>query len=153
MQDTSSSPGSLDRETAEALLRRAREARRHAYAPYSHFPVGAALLADTGEVFTGCNVENASYSLTTCAERVAIGKAVSEGVNAFRAIAVVGPADTAPCPPCGSCRQVLHEFGPDMLVITPSEEDGASMPIIRSMRELLPGAFDSGWLQRGERLP
>ena len=153
MQDTSSSPGSLDRETAETLLRRAREARRHAYAPYSHFPVGAALLAETGEVFTGCNVENASYSLTTCAERVAIGKAVSEGVNAFRAIAVVGPADTAPCPPCGSCRQVLHEFGADLLVITPGEEDGASMPIIRSMRELLPGAFDSGWLQRGERLP
>jgi cytidine deaminase len=153
MQDTSGSSGSLDRQTAETLLRRAREARRHAYAPYSHFPVGAALLAETGEVFTGCNVENASYGLTTCAERVAIGKAISEGVNSFRAIAVVGPEDTPPCPPCGSCRQVLHEFGPNLLVITPGDEHGADAPVVRTMSELLPGAFDNGWLKRGERRP
>jgi homotetrameric cytidine deaminase len=100
------SPG-IDAGRARALLAQAREARAHAYAPYSRFPVGAALMADDGRVFTGCNVENASYGLTNCAERVALGKAVSEGVRRFVAVAVVGPEDDAPCAPCGACRQVL----------------------------------------------
>src|SRR5688572_5475496 len=104
--------------TARGLLERAREVRAHAYAPYSRFPVGAALLAVDGRVFTGCNVENASYGLANCAERVAIGKAVSEGARRFTAIAVVGPEDDVPCAPCGACRQVLYEFGHDMAVIT-----------------------------------
>lgn len=142
--DTSSA---LPRETAEMLLERAREARAHAYAPYSRFPVGAALLAEDGRVFTGCNVENASYGLTNCAEKVAIGKAVSEGARRFRAVAVVGPEDDLPCPPCGSCRQVLHEFGPEMRVLTPEEGEGYR---VTSVRELLPGAFEEARLPRGE---
>ncbi|MET0400170.1 MAG: cytidine deaminase [Longimicrobiaceae bacterium] len=141
-----SDPRGIPAETARMLLRRAREARAHAYVPYSHFPVGAALLAASGEVFTGCNVENASFGLTNCAERVAIGKAVSEGVRGFRAVAVVGPQDDAPCAPCGACRQVLHEFGPEMVVVMP-RGDGYSLT---SMGELLPGAFDESRLAGSE---
>ena len=133
----------LERTVAESLLERARAARAHAYVPYSHFPVGAALLAADGTIFTGCNVENASYGLTNCAERVALGKAVSEGVREFRAVAVVGPAGQESCPPCGACRQVLYEFGPRMQVVLPDE---AGAPMIRLACELLPGAFDESWL-------
>ena len=136
-------------EEALALLERAREARSHAYAPYSRFPVGAALLAADGTVFTGCNVENASYGLTNCAERVAVGKAVSEGVRDFRAVAVVGPEDDAPCAPCGSCRQVLYEFGPDMWVVTPGEGD--AKPQTTAARDLLPGAFNKARLDQVPR--
>lgn len=139
-------PQLLPAKTAELLLRRAREARANAYVPYSHFPVGAALLAESGEVFTGCNVENASFGLTNCAERVAIGKAVSEGARGFRAVAVVGPQDDAPCAPCGACRQVLYEFGPDLVVVMP-RGDGHTAT---SMRDLLPGAFDESRLNGAE---
>jgi len=141
--DDARAPAPLDPETASDLLDRAREARRHSYSPYSGFPVGAALLAEDGRIFTGTNVENASYGLTTCAERTAVVKAVSEGARAFRAVAVVGPDDRAPCPPCGSCRQILHEVGAALLVVTPGE-DGE--PRVTPLRELLPGAFG------GERL-
>jgi cytidine deaminase len=129
----------LDPSAAAALLGRAREARRHAYVPYSRFAVGAALLTEAGEVFTGCNVENASYSLTNCAERVAVQKAVSEGHRRFRAIAVVGPEDDLPCAPCGSCRQVLHEFDADMLVVSPGSDP--EHPAVTPLAALLPGAF------------
>src|SRR5256885_868824 len=98
------------------LLDAARAARLHAFAPYSNFQVGAALRAADGRVFTGCNVENATYGLTVCAERVALFKAISEGVRQFTHVAVV--ADTAePTPPCGACRQLLWEFGGDLEVI------------------------------------
>ena len=139
---TDPAPPTLDEQTARALLDRAREARANAYAPYSRFPVGAALLADDGRVFTGCNVENASYGLTNCAERVAVGKAVSEGARRYVAVAVVGPRDDAPTAPCGACRQVLHEFGPDMAVVMP-DGDGVA---VTTMRALLPGAFDESKL-------
>ena len=100
---------------ASDLVAAAREARRHAVAPYSSFQVGAALETADGSVVTGCNVENASYGLTICAERVAMFKALSEGHRAFRRIAIV--ADTeAPTPPCGACRQILWEFGGDLEV-------------------------------------
>ena len=99
-----------------ALLHAAREARRRAVAPYSRFKVGAALEARDGTVITGCNIENATYGLTMCAERVAMFKALSEGHRRFRRVAVV--ADTmAPTPPCGACRQILWEFGGDLEVI------------------------------------
>lgn len=100
----------------EAWIAAAKSVRELAYANESRFYVGAALVAEDGRIFTGCNVENISYGLTMCAERVAIGKAVSEGVRNFAAIAIV--ADTAqPVSPCGACRQVLAEFAPDLRII------------------------------------
>jgi cytidine deaminase len=133
----------LDGDTSERLLGAAREARSNAYAPYSNFQVGAALLAADGRIFTGVNVENASYGLTTCAERTAVSKAVSEGAREFRAIAVVGPEDDVACPPCGSCRQILYELGPDMVVVMASD---GGRPLERKLSELLPGAFDGARL-------
>lgn len=97
----------------QQLIEKAAEARGFAYAPYSHFKVGAALLAKNGRIFVGCNIENASYSATVCAERTAFFKAISEGVHEFEAIAIVGgkEGEIAPfCAPCGVCRQVMAEF-------------------------------------------
>jgi cytidine deaminase len=137
--------GTMDAGTARMLLDRARQARAQAYAPYSGFTVGAALLTEEGDVVTGCNVENASYGLSNCAERTALFKAVSEGRRRFAAVAVVGTRDDAPCAPCGACRQVLYEFGPDMLFVTPTDGDGGYS--VTPMRELLPGAFDPARLE------
>ena len=106
--------------TDKELFDEAVKAAQHSYSPYSHFRVGAALLSKDGRLFTGCNIENASYSLTNCAERTAVFKAVSEGVTEFKAIAVAGSSTedfTSPCPPCGACLQVLSEFCGDDLVI------------------------------------
>jgi cytidine deaminase len=128
------------------LLEEARRARRHAYAPYSGFAVGAALEGEDGRVFTGCNVENASFGLTQCAERVAVAKAVSEGVRSFRAIAVVGPDDGAPCAPCGACRQVLLEFGGGWSLVTPDGRGGVRVVPVSS---LLPDAFGPADLRAG----
>ncbi len=114
----------------------ARAAQAHAYAPYSHFRVGAALEAEDGTVFTGCNVENASYGLTICAERAAVTAAVAQGARRFRRIVVVSDTDP-PAAPCGACRQVLAEFGPAM----PVEGIGNSTRAAWTMRELLPAAF------------
>jgi cytidine deaminase len=119
------------------LIRSARAAQRRARAPYSRFRVGAALLAGNGRVFTGCNVENASYGLTMCAERVALGKAVSEGCRKFRAIAIVAPAGNVT--PCGACRQVLAEFG-DMLVVCCDWRRPRRVRVYQ-LGELLPAAF------------
>ena len=102
--------------SASELVAAARRARRHAHARFSGFKVGAALETADGTIVTGCNVENASYGLTICAERVAMFKALSEGHRRFRRVAVV--ADTqAPTPPCGACRQILWEFGGDLEVV------------------------------------
>ena len=132
-----------DRTTSDdALIAAARTAREHAHAPFSNFRVGAALRAKSGRVFTGCNVENASYGLTLCAERVAIFKAISEGERGFDAVAVV--ADTeALTPPCGACRQILWEFCGDAEVIL-SNLSGNSERY--RMSELLPKAFDQSFL-------
>ena len=132
----------LDEAQAQALMESARRARGFAYVPYSRFPVGAALLADDGTVFSGCNVENASYGLTNCAERTAIFKAVSEGRTTFRAIAVVGPQDDLACAPCGACRQVLYEFGPEMVLVTPAGPGDPGGVRTTTVGALLPGAFD-----------
>jgi cytidine deaminase len=106
----------LSDKSIERLVRAAEAARTFAYAPYSNFRVGAAVLSADGRVFSGCNVENASYGLAICAERTAVFKAVSEGVTAFDAVVVC--ADTEdPVTPCGACRQVLAEFNPDMTVV------------------------------------
>lgn len=113
----------------------AREAQEHAYAPYSHYRVGAALLTSDGEEFIGANVENASYSVTICAERVALGSAVAAGKRDFDAIAIAVDGPTGP--PCGSCRQALAEFAPDLRVLFPYEGELTLM----SLRELLPVQF------------
>jgi cytidine deaminase len=99
------------------LLQAARKAMKHAYAPYSHFRVGAALLTTKGKLFSGCNVENSSYGLTNCAERTAIFAAIAETGPSLkiRAIAIVNDQDV-PCSPCGACRQVIYEFGPNATV-------------------------------------
>lgn len=119
----------------EALIEQAKQAREGAYAPYSQFAVGAALLTRSGRVFTGANVENASYGLTVCAERVAVFKAVAAGEREFAAIAI---ASSNGASPCGACRQVLAEFGLDMLVISVDMDDR-----VRQWRleELLPASF------------
>jgi cytidine deaminase len=144
LSETDHNP-TLGAATALSLLAHARDARRHAYAPYSNFPVGAALLARDGRVFTGVNVENASYGLGNCAERVAIGKGVSEGARDFVAIAVVGPDAGVRCAPCGACRQVLHEFGAGLVVVSPDGEGYSTT----TAGELLPGAFDARELPGG----
>jgi cytidine deaminase len=124
--------------SASDLVAAARRAREHAHAPYSTFKVGAALETADGQVFTGCNIENATYGLTICAERVAIFKAISEGHRAFTRIAVVADT-TAPTPPCGACRQILWEFGGDLEVYLASltEHKGTYR-----MKDLLPLPFD-----------
>lgn len=120
------------------LIVLALEARKNAYAPYSHFPVGAALLAESGQVYAGCNVENASYGLSMCAERVALFKAVAAGERQFKAIAVVTETMATPC---GACRQVLAEFGEDELEIIVADPEGQME--IYTLGELLPTSFTS----------
>ena len=123
---------------SDALVAAARKARDNAVADFSHFKVGAALETDTGEIITGCNVENASYGLTICAERVAIVKALSDGKRSFKRIAVV--ADTpSPTPPCGACRQIIWEFCGDIEVIIANLTE---IKLTMRMRELLPLPFD-----------
>ena len=118
------------------LIKRALQSREYAYAPYSKYKVGAALLTKSGEIFTGVNVENAAYPTGTCAERVAVFKAVSEGEKEFEAIAV---ASTNGGTPCGSCRQVMAEFGLDMIILIVDREGN---PIQETtVGEILPGAF------------
>jgi len=123
--------------TDQALIEAARQARVKAYVPYSHFPVGAALLTDDGTLYTGCNIENASYGLANCAERTAIFKAVSDGHHRIATIAVIADTD-GPVSPCGACRQVMSEFGPEARVILASTRGQVRETTVR---ELLPGAF------------
>lgn len=127
--------------TNEELIQEAKKAREIAYVPYSNFAVGAALLTDEGELYSGCNIENAAYSMCNCGERTAIFKAVSEGNRDFQKMAVV--ADTnRPVPPCGACRQVMEEFcKPDMPVILSNLKGDVEFTTVR---DLLPGAFSAG---------
>ena len=120
------------------LLRLAKSARRQAHTPFSGFKVGAALRAKDGRIVTGCNIENASYGLTLCAERVAIFKAVSEGIRAFDAIAIVADAKQL-TPPCGACRQILWEFCGDIPVHI---GDLRGRILVSRMSELLPRPID-----------
>ena len=128
--------------TKQELCQKAMEMMGLAYVPYSHFPVGAALECSDGTVFTGCNVENAAYGSTICAERTAIVKAVSEGHRDFVRIAIAGKSKDF-CVPCGSCRQVMMEFSPEMEVIC---LNGAGESKTFALRELLPYGFDHTWL-------
>ncbi len=129
--------------TPQRLMAEAQRARHKAYAPYSRFAVGAALLTASGRVFHGCNVENASFGLTTCAERTAVFTAVSEGEREFVAIAVTAREGHG-APPCGSCRQVLQEFAPQMWVYW---RDARGRIFKQPLKALLPKAFV---LKRGD---
>jgi cytidine deaminase len=126
----------------DALIVAAKQARENAHAPFSDFRVGAAVRANSGRTYTGCNIENASYGLTCCAERVAIFKALSEGERGFDAIAVVTETDTL-TPPCGACRQIIWEFCGDVPVILANLKGKVER---ESSANLLPRPFDSSFL-------
>jgi len=121
----------------EELILAAKQARELAYAPYSHFRVGAALLGINGEIYTGCNVENASYCLTICAERVAVFKGVSQGCTDFQALALVTDSEI-PASPCGACRQVLAEFSPGLSVLMSNLKGKV---VHTTLEKLLPDSF------------
>ena len=140
----------MEKAEIQALIRKAFEGQQFAYTPYSHFRVGAALRAKDGRIYTGCNIENAGYTPTNCAERTALFKAVSEGVREFDAIAIVGSrqgeVNTLVTGPCGVCRQALYEFGGDALtVIMAKTEDDY---IVTTLGALLPYGFGSANLEK-----
>jgi len=135
-------PGDLGVGENDTLISAARQARENAHAPYSNFRVGAALRATSGKIFGGCNVENATYGLTVCAERIAIFKAISEGERGFDAISVVTDTD-ALTPPCGACRQLIWEFCGDIPVIMANLKGRVE---IMQMQNLFPRPFDSSHL-------
>lgn len=124
------------------LLNRARRARAKAYAPFSKFKVGAALETTTGRIYTGCNIENASYGLTLCAERVAIFQAIAAGERRFRRLAVVADS-TQLTPPCGACRQIIWEFCGDVEIILGNLKNKSA---VHRMKALFPQPFDSSFL-------
>ena len=140
----------MEKAEIQALIRKAFEGQQFAYTPYSHFRVGAALRAKDGRVYTGCNIENAGYTPTNCAERTALFKAVSEGVREFDAIAIVGSrqgeVNTLVTGPCGVCRQALYEFGGDALtvIMAKTEEDY----IVTTLGALLPYGFGPANLEK-----
>lgn len=136
---------------SDSALRRlekaAKTAAAGAYAPYSHFPVGAAVIGGSGRIYAGCNVENASYGLCNCAERTAVFSAVAAGERSIRAVAIYTPTPL-PTAPCGACRQVINEFGPDALVISLCD---ARNRIETRLSALLPAAFGPGDLPQAGR--
>ncbi|MEP7037543.1 MAG: cytidine deaminase [Acidobacteriota bacterium] len=132
----------MNNKNPKKLIETAKRAREKAVAPYSNFKVGAALQTKSGKIFTGCNIENASYGLTMCAERVAIFKAVSEGEREFTEIVVIADTDEL-TPPCGPCRQIIWEFCGD-IPVTFANLKGKTETL--QMKELLPRAFDGKFL-------
>lgn len=131
----------IDNATKEKLINMAINARKASYSPYSKYPVGAAVLAESGKIYTGCNIENSSFGLTNCAERTAIFKAVSEGERKIKAIAIAAKAST----PCGACRQVMSEFAKaSMPIILVNMDDGkGTHELVEStLGELLPMSFN-----------
>lgn len=126
--------------TLDELAKMAIDASNNAYVPYSHFKVGAALIADNGKIYTGCNIENGSYGLTMCAERTAIYKAISDGAKKINAIAIAGGIET-PAYPCGACRQVLSEFCEESAAVCCLTLDGKKREVF-TLGELLPKSFN-----------
>ncbi len=130
-----------DKEIKERLINLAIEARKHSYSPYSKYPVGAAVLAESGRTYTGCNIENSSFGLTNCAERTAIFKAVSDGEKKILAIAIAAKSST----PCGACRQVMSEFANasmPIILVNMDEENGTNEIIETTLGDLLPLSFN-----------
>jgi len=124
--------------TLSEMKRLARDAAKHAHAPYSSFRVGAAVLGGSGQIHVGANVENVSYGLSMCAERSAIFRAIAEGERGIEALCLYTPT-AVPSTPCGACRQVIHEFGPDVLILCCTDDDALDRPY--ALSELLPEAF------------
>ncbi len=139
---TSDAPSFAATREGEELIRRAREVYKEAYVPYSHYPVGAAALFSSRRIYSGCNVENASYGLTVCAERNAIFQAVAQGQRVLQGIAIAVPGDGFPAP-CGACRQVMREFTEDCPVIL---VNGRGETKETSLKALLPNAFGPEFL-------
>jgi cytidine deaminase len=136
----------MTNEERAILISAASRARENAHAPYSQFRVGAALRANSGRIFTGCNIENSSFGLTVCAERVAVFKGLSEGERRFDAIAVVADTERL-TPPCGACRQILWEFCRDAEVVLANLSGQIT---IRRVSDLLPDAFDASFMEKKE---
>ena len=134
----------MDIQQTKRLLHAARESLQHSYSPYSGYPVGAAVLTENGRIFTGTNIENSSYSLTICAERVAIFKAASEGARRIVAVAVICASGNE-CMPCGACRQVISEFSADTQIAV---EDSNGVPKVIPLTDLLPQAFGAKDLEK-----
>lgn len=128
----------LDPELIQELVEKSAQAKAKAHCPYSRFPVGAALLDKDGRIFQGCNIENACYALGTCAERTAIQTAVSEGSKKFTAIAIASDVEEEFITPCGACRQVMREFGSELLIILTKPSGSYT---IRTLEQLLPLSF------------
>lgn len=133
----------MDSKDICALLAKALEARKNSYSPYSLYPVGAALLAEDGSIYTGCNMENVSYPASLCAERNALGSAIADGKRKFRAIAIVGSPDDYTMP-CGICRQVLAEFHVPLIICGKSEDDYRTY----TLEEIFPAAFTANELKK-----
>ena len=129
----------MEREQQDLLLKIAAEARDHSYAPYSNYRVGAALLTKNGRIYQGCNIENASYTPTICAERTAFFKAIYDGIREFSAIAIIGSGDS-PAYPCGVCRQVMSEFCDATFEIIVSNRDGSEI-VSETLDEMMPHRF------------
>jgi cytidine deaminase len=125
------------------LFAEAESARKHAYAPYSRFPVGAAVFTEDGRIIGGCNFENSSYGLSICAERCAVGRAIATGSKQIRALAIVARTEK-PCPPCGACRQTLHEFGEADMPIRARDRHGRQSE--HTLEQLFPLPFGQGFL-------
>jgi cytidine deaminase len=137
----------LSEQDFESLIEAAKQARNQAVAPFSGFPVGAAVKTESGKVYTGCNIESASYGLTVCAERVAIWKALSEGERHFTELAVIADTDVL-TPPCGTCRQIIWEFARGATIVFANL---AGQSETFHMTELLPRAFDARFLQSAKK--
>lgn len=137
----------MSEDNFQSLIETAQKARLQSVAPFSGFLVGAAVKTDSGKVYTGCNVESASYGLTVCAERVAIWKALSEGERNFTELAVVADTETL-TPPCGTCRQIIWEFARNATIVFANLEGQSE---VFHMAELLPRAFDARFLQGAKK--
>lgn len=135
----------MEKRIKEKMFQKALKAKKNAYVPYSQFPLGAAVLTEDGNIYTGVNIENASFSLTNCAERSAIFTAVSEGSRKIEALLIVSSTDK-PVTPCGSCRQVINEFADGEIEVIMMTEDGKELTMTNT--ELLPGAFTDSQMEK-----
>ncbi|MGM0602332.1 MAG: cytidine deaminase [Bacillota bacterium] len=138
----------MEKEIKSKLFEAAKEVKKNAYVPYSNFPLGAAVLTDDGKIFTGVNIENASFGLTNCAERTAIFNAVSQGYKNIKALLLVSSTEK-PVTPCGACRQVIKEFADDIEVIMMTD---TGQELMMTSNELLPGAFVDKDMEKNNEL-